>query len=173
MRHRKASVTAAVPAPPPYKARAHPLQATNTASEAAIPSMPSMKLNRLSVHTMASVPRTTPIQVKQSNPTPAATGPLFSQNTAHAAAATCTASRTFTETGWRSSRNPTRATAMPPPRSAVARWGWIICNTASARNAVPEAKTIAAPPPLGVGEEWELRSLGTVEHTGSNGVVEQ
>jgi hypothetical protein len=83
-----------------------------------MPSIPSIKLKRFSVHTIARTASTWPAQPNCTRCAPTRTGNRPpSHTTAQTAAATWTAKRMPGGTLKRSSRNPAIATAMPPPEA--------------------------------------------------------
>ena len=135
---------------------------TVTTSPAASPSIPSMKLVTLIAQTMAN-----PASAVPNIPSECTSWPVVrdgippSHQSAHAAAATCAASRVDALRLRRSSRQPTTATRIPPPRMAQLspRPSTPVSHRIATLNNT--TTTMASPPPLGVGDVCELRSLGT------------
>ena len=139
-------------APPPQ---------TQIASTLAMPSMPSMKLYRLSIHTRYSAASTmlTPLAPPG---TPAGITPAGCNHTsAHTAAPKCASKRHRAAIWPWSSKKPISATKPPAPVMAQAPATSSAPKATSKGNTPRKHNTIATPPPRGVGVTCELRAFGT------------
>ncbi len=110
---------------------------------------------------MPKAESTAPAAPSVTRPVPThSSGSPPSHQSAHTAAAKCTAARADARTPPWSSHHPTAATASPPPASASACPGESQPATPSTASKASVTSTIATPPPRGVGTTCELRSLG-------------
>ena len=120
------------------------------ACAAANPSMPSMKLNRLIDHTMASAPTIQPSAPSSTAPPGqgrAGNPPLASSSIA--AAPKWKPRRLIAERPRRSSRKPARATRLPPTSQAKESSRVSRAKIAAAAATTSVTDTIARPPPRG------------------------
>src|SRR5690606_34004427 len=150
-----AAATAMDEAPTRY-ANKPPMVDTTSASDAAMPSIPSMKLKRLISQTTPSAPRTQPAAPSVSSPPPSSSeGRPPSSPSASDAAIKCTAARTSAETCRLYSTTPDPAISAPPATSAMNSVRSIQPRPYAALKPATRPAKMPIPPPRGVGSLCE------------------